>query len=122
MNWYKTVQADAFETATKRQLVAAMVAVKGTLIDDGGNISCIAPVRCVWNSTGGHELNVMYERGWKKGEVYHSLLKDVSMGVGPCEDPECEWCNEGEPGGLPYGTNPRDCIVLNGVLQSGGAA
>lgn len=105
--------------ASKSQLVKAIIAVRGTLIDNGGNMSCIAPCHSVWNATGTHELSIMYERGWKKNEVYSSLLSDVQQGVGPCEDAECDWCNE-DAGGLPYGTNPKDCIVLNGILQNKG--
>jgi hypothetical protein len=119
MAWYKIAQL-----ATKQQLVQAIVQVKGTLIDNGSSVSCLAPHKMIWNSSSNHELSIMYERGWKKGEVYYELLQEVLMGVSQCNDPECEWCselgNEGSPMGLPYGTNPRDCIVINGVLQQKG--
>lgn len=104
--------------ASKAQLVKAVIAARGTLIDNGSSVSCIAPSRSIWNSTGTHELSIMYERGWKKSEVYGELLADIQHGISPCDDLECDWCSE-DTGSLPYGTNPRDCIVLNGVLQVG---
>jgi len=116
MNWYKQIQSDAqFPVAQKRQLVSAIVQVKGTLIDDGGQMSAIAPHKFIWKNAGMHEVSVWYERGWKKNEVYAELLRDVQGGVEPCPDQECEWCNE--PPGLPFGVNQNDCLVINGKIN-----
>lgn len=114
MNWYK--ESMGFPTASKKSLINAVIASKGTLIDDGYKVSCIAPEKHVWQSTETHEVSIWYERGWKKNEVYYELLQDVKNGVIPCSTPDCEWCQE--PEGLPYGTNMSSCIVLNGILQN----
>lgn len=104
------------KVATRSDLAKAVASFRGTLIDSGFYISCIAPKGHIWTGPETHEVQINYKRGWKMGEVYSALLDDISSGVSACENENCEWCEESES--LPYGTSPTDCIVINGVFQN----
>jgi hypothetical protein len=80
---------------TKAAFEARAKVLGCTTENDGDRLSVFAPNRHVFASTGNHVQDIWYSRGrWKMGDAYASLVDDMSMGVRPCEDSECEWCNE----------------------------
>lgn len=79
---------------TRKQLIDRCRALNVRLSDDGSCVRMDAPKKFVFKGTGLHFIDLYYDDGWKKGEVYASLFDDLDMGLEECGNPECEGCAE----------------------------
>jgi len=77
--------------------VRARAAELGATVEDEkvGNhheCRCEAPHRFKWAGDDLHELIDSTNRPWKPD--YADMLSRMSYGLKPCDDVDCEWCND----------------------------
>jgi hypothetical protein len=97
--------------ATRRQLVERCAALGLELVDEAGSLEVLCPSGKRIGGMDVHMLRLAYDHppgAWKKPEAYAALLDDLSRGVEPCREPECDYCtesadDEGVPEGGPRG-------------------
>lgn len=78
---------------SKAKFMARVKELGCSVTDDEDTLKLDAPEGHVFGTTFTHYIDIWHRRGWKMGEVYTSMMEDMSMGVVPCEDADCEWCN-----------------------------
>ena len=81
--------------ATRQQATARAAALGCTLDDDGGCMRLDLPVgwRLAYNER--HWMD-WYSGGMtdlSKPEIWGDLLESLSMGLEPCDDPDCDCCH-----------------------------
>lgn len=86
--------------ATRKQLINRCKATGCLCFDDGCSLEIVAPDGHRLVDVMMHATVVNYASGWgntymPKAEAYRYLIEDLEGGIEPCDDPECEWCNDG---------------------------
>lgn len=83
-------------TRDLRRLKTACNVIGASVLNErvGESWTCevFAPARMLWKASGNHCMTDSAYHPWRPD--YADLLNRVKMGVEPCTDPECEWCNE----------------------------
>ena len=87
---------------TRRALEQAVAALGGTYAEEANgrwrDMRAEAPAGFVWSCRGVHEVVGGCYAGpadWA-AVARDELAEDVRGGVSPCEEPDCEWCEQGE--------------------------
>ena len=85
------------QEATRVQLQKRVDQLGCELLDNGVSLEVHCPQGAVFGTTFTHMLRFTYgepQGAWKKAEAYACVLDDLSVGLEPCTDPDCDYCNE----------------------------
>ena len=87
--------------ATKQQVMQMADKYGIIVVDTGGKITVDLPDGYVLAGSGLHFLDLYYDSppgAWKKPDVWQAILDDISDGIEPCTDPDCDCCGAKEQG------------------------
>ena len=78
-----------------RQCLIARCKDLGCMLTDGGDVIRVdAPQGQRLRGTGLHGVD-LYTRGWTRDAAYLEIIHDLEMGLEPCDDSDCETCQDG---------------------------
>jgi hypothetical protein len=55
-----------------------------------------APQGYVWAATSTHEMILHWFKGNQAWDNVQDAIERVTLGIVPCDDEDCEWCEKGE--------------------------
>ena len=78
--------------SAKATALSLAAAVGADLRQVDRELTCEAPAGMVWSATDTHELIAAQEWGEPLSACWSHMVRDLRLGVRPCSDPKCEWC------------------------------